>query len=390
MNVAFVTNFDLKNILKQDTRWYNPYLVSYFAAKAIDDSPDIQLSYLNPKQNQDNALIFKWKKRFYKSILHQRYLAERDTLLLKKYARQIAQQVKLTNAEVVFSSGILGISYLECPQPIVFWMDVPFAGLIDFYPMFRSLCKETIHQGMQAERSALERAKRVIYTSDWAAQVAIDHHGVNPEKVHIVPRGANIDVEPTLEDVRGYIASRPKDVCRLLFLGKGWKRKGGNIAVGVAEYLNQAGLNVELTVVGDEPPSDNHYPDYVHFAGFVSKSTIEGRQFIRDKIAESHFLLLPSKADTFGIVVCEASAFGVPSLTSNVGGVPSAVRDDVNGKTFSLEDGVEPFGKYIIELMSDYRSYEALALSSFEDFQARLNWRVVGNQLRQHIVESLG
>lgn len=390
MNVAFVTPFDLKSKLQQASLWHNPYLVSYFAARAIDDSPDIRVDYLSPKQNQDNAQIFRWKKKFHKRFFGRNYLAERDTLLLKKYSRQIAEQVDSLNPDVVFSSGTMGISYLDCKQPIVFWTDVPFAGLIDFYPKYQSLSKETIRQGVHAERSALERAKRVIYTSDWAAQIAISQYDVSPEKVHVVPRGANIESEPTLEDVRHFIATRPKGECRLIFLGKDWQRKGGDIAIAVAKYLNEAGLNTRLVIVGNEPQAGCDYPEFVEFTGFVSKSTPEGRDFLRQVISRSHFLLMPSRAETFGIVICEASAFGVPSLTSNVGGVPSAVQDDVNGKTFSLDEGSEAFGNYIIDLMADYRAYEALALSSYEDYQTRLNWRVIGKQLRQHIAESLG
>ena len=389
MNIAFVTPFDLKTKLEQDKFWHNPYLVSYFAAKAVNDSPNVELSFLNPKQNEDKAKIFKLKRKFYKSVSHSSYLVERDSLLLKKYSRQISQQIKTLNPNCVFSSGTMGISYLDCKQPIVFWTDVPFAGLVDFYPRYQNLAKETIRNGKQAEKSAISRAARVIYTSPWAANVAIKEYDIDPEKVFVVPRGANIEREPSLGEIKSFLQSRPQDVCRLLFLGKDWKRKGGDIAISVVDSLNEAGLKAELTIIGNEPDKAYEYPEYIKFTGFISKATAEGRQFIANHLAQSHFLLMPSRAETFGIAVCEASAFGVPTLASNVGGVPAAVRDDVNGKTFALENGIDAFCTYIIRLMQDYHSYEALAMSSYDDFCSRLNWRVIGEQLREHIKESL-
>ena len=107
-------------------------------------------------------------------------------------------------------------------------------------------------------------------------------------------------------------------------------------------------------------------------------------------MSDSHFLLLPSRAETFGVVVCEAGAFGVPAITSNVGGLPSVVNDDVNGKTFSFADGIKEAAAFIADLMTDYGRYQELALSSYGEYQARLNWRVVGRQLRQHIKNTVG
>ena len=104
---------------------------------------------------------------------------------------------------------------------------------------------------------------------------------------------------------------------------------------------------------------------------------------------ESHFLFLPSRAEAYGIAFCEASAFGLPSLTSYVGGIPSAVRDNVNGMTFALDAPAETYCNYIMDLMRNYSRYEELALSAFNEYQTRLNWRVATQHVKQLIQEIL-
>lgn len=74
------------------------------------------------------------------------------------------------------------MTYLECAQPIVFWVDATFAGLRDFYPENNNLCQESIKNG-NTMQLALDRCNLAIYASHWAAQIAIDNYKINPNKV---------------------------------------------------------------------------------------------------------------------------------------------------------------------------------------------------------------
>ena len=46
------------------------------------------------------------------------------------------------------------------------------------------------------------------------------------------------------------------DVCKLLFIGSDWYRKGGDIAVEIAGSLNAMGLKTELTMLGGHMAGD--------------------------------------------------------------------------------------------------------------------------------------
>lgn len=392
MKVAFITPFDLAQAMTRAEKWKNPFLVSYFTAKAIQADPSYQLSFIHPVPKRHYQLLFSYKRKFLQKVSRYRYLQMREPLILRDYGRQVARQIEQQKPDVVFASGTVATAYLDCKPPIVSWSDATFAGMLDFYPAFTHLNRQSIKHGHAAEQSALDHSRTILYTSEWAAQTAVENYGIDPARPHIVPRGANIEQEPSLAEVEEMIGQRPSNECRLLYIGEDWPRKGGDTAIALTQALNQMGVPAKLTVVGLPSQYNGSLDVPVTWAGFISKATPQGRQQLNRLMAQAHFLLLPSKAETFGIVVCEASAYGVPAVTSHVGGLPSVVRDGVNGRTFSFTGGedVSLAAAYIADLMANYGRYRELALSSYNEYQTRLNWRVIGQQLRQHIQQTAG
>lgn len=334
---------------------------------------------------QDNRFIKPGNRRWY----------SRDNVpfVFKNYARQISRQLsRLGNVDIV-CSGVSPcsqpISYLECEQPIVIWTDTTFASAIDFYPQYfrNKICQESIRNIITNERAALSRCKLAIYASEWGAQSAIDHYKLDPSKVKVVPFGANFECNRKLEDIKKIVTARPSDKCKLLFVGVDWHRKGGDIAFQVAKELNNAGLPTELTVVGCTPIIDEPLPGFVNSLGYISSATKKGLDLLNKLFAESHFFIMPSRAESFGYVFCEASSFGVPSLATNVGGIPAAVINNVNGRTFSKDDSIKEYCTYITDLFSNYSDYKDLAISSFNEYESRLNWSVAGRNVKKLLLE---
>ncbi len=382
MKVAYVTSYDAKDIRK----WSG---VGYYIARSLENQ-SISLEYIGSLREK-YGLLLKAKQYLYNNVLKnlptKKYFRDRDTLIVKNYAHQVSSKLSKINSEIVFSPGTIPIAYLECNQPIAFWTDCPFSGLIDFYPEFTNLCKETIRDGHALESSALNRCKLAIYSSEWAAQTAINNYQADPAKVKVVPFGANIECDRNFEDIKTIVGSRPSNKCKLLFLGVNWYRKGGDIAFEVVKELNKIGLETELTVVGCLPTVNEPIPNFVKSIGFISKATNEGQEKINKLLAESHFIILPSMADCNPIVFCEANSFGVPCLSTDVGGIPTVIKDDVNGKTFPKGTSIAEYCAYVYKLFSDYSQYRKLALSSFNEYQSRLNWSVSGQSVKKLLME---
>ena len=382
MKVAYVTTYNAKDIRK----WSG---VGYYIARSLENQ-SLLLEYIGSLKEK-YSLPLKAKQYLTDALSEKlpikRYLREREPLIVKNYAYQVSKKISEIKPDLVFSPGTIPIAYLECKQPIVIWTDCTFSGMIDFYPEFTNLTQKTIRDGNALESSALKRCKLIIYSSEWAAKTAVDSYQIETSKIRIVPLGANIECNKNIDDIREIIDSRDSKKCNLLFLGVSWYRKGGDIAFEVVKELNRIGLDAQLTVVGCLPEVNEPLPNFVKPIGFISKTTKEGQEKINKFLAESHFLILPTIADCNPVVFCEANSFGVPCLSTNVGGIPTVIKDDVNGKTFPKDAIISEYCTYMSNLFSNYSQYKNLALSSFNEYQSRLNWTVAGKTVKKLLME---
>jgi glycosyltransferase involved in cell wall biosynthesis len=380
MNLAYVTTYDASR-LGGANEWSG---TGYYIAKAIKNQ-SISLDYFGPlRQPFGFNTICKGKRLYYKLLERRNYQNDADVRTLKYYAEQVSRKLNSSQKQIdiIFSATVNPIAYHEVSQPMVFWADATFANIKDFYPVYSNLSDSVVREWHQMEKLALQKAKIAIYSSDWAAQSAIHDYGADPTKVKVIPFGSNVDSPFTHETIKDVIAARPNDICKLLFLGVDWIRKGGNIAYEVAKKLNKSGLKTELTIIGCPPIVDEPMPEFIKPLGFISKATQEGQDRISQILLESHFLILPTVADCTPIVFAEANSLGLPCLSTKVGGVPTMIRDGFNGQLFSPEGNISEYCDYITNLFANYKDYKNLALSSFHEYESRLNWSVAGRTVK--------
>jgi glycosyltransferase involved in cell wall biosynthesis len=376
MKIAYATTFDSHNVRNwSGTPFYMPKAF-------INNGVDIE--YIGDLK-EDRPAWFKASQLWKKFASGQRECPRFNIEVAKSYSKQVAQKLATLSVDAIVAPQINPVCYLDCKQPIVLWTDGLYASLIGFYHNFLDHSASTVRQGNIMTRECLSRSSLAIFSSDWAARSAIEIYGVDKSKVKVVPFGANIEHAPTFDQVKSFVQARGSKVIKLLFIGKRWERKGGSIVFEVAKALHAAGHAVELNFVGCTPPEGTQVPDYIRVHGFISKKTPEGVEKINRLLRESHFLFVPSRAEAFGIVFCEASAYGLPSLTTHVGGIPTVVRDNVNGMTFPLDAPINTYCDYIVHAMPHYQE---LALSSYHEFETRLNWRVATAQVKG-LIESL-
>ncbi len=379
MKIAYATPYD-----SRDIRFWSG--TGYFIAESLAQA-GAEVHRLGPLAVLNNKSI-RAKQILFEKVLGQRLVGEVDAGLLKGYAHQMEERLKDLHADLVFSPHAPPVARLNTKLPLVLWADCTFGGMVNFYPDYQKLAPGNLRDGHDAERRTLDRADLAIFACDWAAKTAVDLYQTDPKKIRIVPFGANILCDRTAADIERLIAARPKDRCNLLFIGRIWERKGGDTAIAVGEELRAMGIPVQLTLVGSQPEGRT-LPDWVRPMGFISKRTPEGLKQFNDLLADSHFLILPSRAEAYGIVFCEASSFGIPSLATNVGGIPSVVRDGHNGQTFPLTAAPREWATYAAGLMKDYPTYTRLAKSAFTEYETRLNWRTAGHSVIQLLKELL-
>lgn len=376
MRIAYTTTFDANDV----HHWSGtPY---HMARAFIDDG--MTVDYIGPLERKLPRL-FKLKQIWHKTVTGQRASTRYNIPAAKEYAAQVAKQLASINVDAIVAPLINPIAFLDCKQPIVLWTDALYAGLLGFYATSANHSVAAINESNAITAACLARCKLAIFSSDWAANTALQHYGADKTKVRVVPYGANITSHPDENAIGNIISARTHTKIKLLFLAKEWERKGGDTAVAVARALHAAGHAVELTIVGYSPSHLEPLPSYVTCLGFISKRRAEGQAKINELLAQSHFLILPSRADACPMVFAEANAFGLPCLTTYVGGIATAIKNDINGMTFALDAPVERYCDYIVNTMTNRARYEELALSAYNEYKTQLNWQVAVAEVREMI-----
>jgi glycosyltransferase involved in cell wall biosynthesis len=331
-----------------------------------------------------HSLLYKLQTHFFHKVLRKKYSPRFNIAVSKYYAKRIHNTV--APGSLILSPNTVVLAYLNKNLKKVLYADATFDSLLHLYPRYKQFIPQCIRDGEEIDRQAVINADRLIYTSQWAADSAIQHYGADPKKVHIVPFGANLDYLPSFDEVNNSIKKRMQSKrLNLLFLGIDWVRKGGDYALQVTKKLNELGFPATLHIVGavNLPPDLNKC--FVVNHGFISKATPEGQQQIGALLSASHFLLLPTLADCTPVACSEANAYGVPCLTSDVGGLTSIIKDELNGRAFALNHLVDNTVAYIISLMQSKQAYTELCRSSYNTYATDLNWTSVGKRITQII-----
>jgi glycosyltransferase involved in cell wall biosynthesis len=182
--------------------------------------------------------------------------------------------------------------------------------------------------GRAAELDALERetvhaATAVIATSQWAARRAIEHHDLDPARVHVATPGT---------------APAPLAIGsdgRLLCLASITPRKGQDVLVEALAGVADLGWTCDC--VGSVR-RDPEYVERVH--GLINRHGLASRMSLAGPLPDAELafrfgrtdlLVLPSRGETYGMVVTEALARGIPVLTSDVDALPDTLGHAPDG-----------------------------------------------------------
>lgn len=300
------------------------------------------------------------------------YLRAHTWAGVRGLAAQAAPQVAALHPDAVVSMSSLPLAALDVGVPMASWTDATFEANLLFYPSFSTLPDRLIAEAHAVEKAAIERVDVAAFATAHGADSAQGYYGVTDGSVHVVEYGTNLapDDVPSAEVVAEAVAARSTDVCRLLFVGGGWVRKGGDVALRVAEEMTARGIPTTLTVAGPPPPVEAH--PLLRTEGFLRKDIPAERDRLRALFSESHFLCMPVRAEDFGCVFAEATAFGLPSLTTDVGGMPTTVGEA--GVLFRFQERPQVIAEQAAELWADRAAYGALAATARAKYDRVLNW----------------
>jgi len=177
----------------------------------------------------------------------------------------------------------------------------------------------------QREGAVLSAATSVITTSAWARRVLLELYPLPDDRVHVAEPGADAaDVAPGTATAGA-----------LLSVAAVIPGKGHDVLLDALAML--ARLRWHCLCVGSlerDPAFAERLRRRVLDGGMDGRVRFSGPQTGAD-LARSYgaadVLVLPSRSETYGMVVTEALARGLPVVAAEVGGVPEALGHGVDG-----------------------------------------------------------
>lgn len=259
--------------------------------------------------------------------------------------------------------------------PVIYWGDATYAQRLDRAPHWSNLSVRTRRHLGWLEAEIFRRFHAIVMPSRWAADDLVARHGVAPERVHVIPFGANL--APCAPVMR----AAPRDQLHLLLVGVEWERKGVDVAVLATDELRARGWAATLDVVGVLPPSPAWYRPYVRYHGFLDKRQPETAATLERLYREAHLFVLPTRNDPSPVVLGEAASRGLPAVATAVGGVPERVEDGVSGLLLAPDLDPPAWANGIERLVADPERYQRLVAGATLRAAVAANWSKSVDQL---------
>jgi glycosyltransferase involved in cell wall biosynthesis len=175
------------------------------------------------------------------------------------------------------------------------------------------------------ERTVLSVAASVVTTSAWARRTLQELYSLSSDRIHVAAPGVD----------RAELAPGTVGAGALLSVAAVIPGKGHDLLLDALAPLTDLRWQCQCVGSLDRDPAfvqrlrrrirEGGMDGRVHFAGPQPEADL-GRSY-----AAADVLILPSRAETYGMVIAEALARGLPVVAAEVGGVPEALGHGADG-----------------------------------------------------------
>lgn len=226
----------------------------------------------------------------------------------------------------------------------------------------------------------LRRADRLIAVSQ--ASGHFSHLlGFRQERIAVIPNGVDLScfngkVDASLMRKELGIGNQPLIVTASRLI----KRKSPGLLVSAFAEVLKAVPDARLVIAGSgrevrnlsQQIRDLRITDSVSLIGGMAKEKVA------QLMAAADLFVLPSRMESFGLSLLEASAAGVPVVCSNAGGVPEVFRDGFNALLYPAgDDGA--MAKAMIRLIRDSELAKKISANALETAR-RFTWEVAAER----------
>ena len=340
-----------------------------------------------------------WKERFYKNLPAFR----RRSQLAARLVRQ--NYAALPGGPLLFQVGVLFDARWENPPlPSVIYTDYTARlsqrkpGLSQRKPGLSQrkagserfpFAAQQGEQWIALEKQAFERASLVFTRGQFVRASIIEDYGLPPQRVIAVGGGVNFAL-PILEQALPQASDRPGPV--ILFIGKEFQRKGGDLLLQAFAQVRQAYPQARLTLLTEgqptlppslQPPSPAAFDADLLQQGIHLVAPTWDRLAIAALYQQADIFVLPSREETWGDVLLEAMAYGLPCVGVTGDAMSEIILHDITGLVVPA-DPIALAGA-LQQLLSDPARRVQMGQAARQRVEAEYTWDGVVQKMLPHL-----
>lgn len=374
MKIGFYSSSQLEDKRNWSGTMYKMYEQMSQLGHKVEWIPKLTLSENEEKRCKN---LENWFQKIFKRGYNKHINIYKARIIAKK----VDKYLKNKNFDVIFVPTAINDFALTITKiSIIYLNDANVGQLLNYYPYYSGFGWLSKKETMLVEKKMLKKATINIFSSEWAADYAVNHYEIEREKVKVLKFGANLTVPENWQFVKDL-----HNEIIFLFLAVDWIRKRGNLAYETLKILKEKGYSVKMQIIGCNPAIEE---DWVSIIPFLNKSNPDEFREIQSHLLSSHFLFVPTKADCTPIAFCEAAGYGLPVISTDTGGVSAHVINGYNGCLLSPEAQAIDYVDEIEKLLCLPQKVKEYSVNARTLYDKELNWTNWGKEFSK-ILEQL-
>lgn len=223
-----------------------------------------------------------------------------------------------------------------------------------------------------------DSCRRIVAISG-AAELTFRHqHEANPRVDELMAKTTVRFPNVVIPDMEEWFDPAAKiDPLRVFFVGGHFARKGGCVAVRLAEKARAAGLPIHVTIVSSltcgggiwtDPLRPEFFEPYMKLLDAPNITLLKGapNAKVLELASQSHLSLLTTFGDTFGYSAFEGMMCYTPVIATTVSALPEFI-DDTNGFLLPLETNRDREWKHTSSPDRDKPVFEKVFVDTIEE-----------------------
>lgn len=195
--------------------------------------------------------------------------------------------------------------------------------------------------------------------------------------------GANVR-RPANESIELPASPPDRGDLRLLLVASCPRRKRLMQSADLVLEMRRRGWDAVLEYIG--PSHAVCRQSHVSWSGRLRLSDPEDGVRHRALLRDSHFSLLLSEGEMFGISPIESASYGRPAMVTDAGGLPTVVQDGRTGRVVSNSGSLEEWADALEDVVNQPELYRSMSLACHRRYQQRLNWNAWGRDMSRHLL----